>query len=113
MKSGIKYPRTVATRFKTEKTTSITIVGTFDEAMDVLRWVPLRLDITLKIWLSLRDPETDKKIDYQLPVLTLDRGKEARGIVEKLHRQSRLLTKEYNDVQAQLDRIEALLDKRK
>ena len=102
-------PETCVTRFRREKTCAINISGTFDQVLSVLALLPPRTDASLTIWLALKEPDADRRHEYQLPVLTLDNGKTAKKTVETLFRQARITTAEYNDVMAKLEQIQKIV----
>lgn len=108
--AGIVH-ETPVTRFRREKTCAIAISGTFDQVLSILALLPPKTEASLAIWLALKEPDADRRFEYQLPVLTLDRGATAKQTVEKLFRQARITTEEYNDVMAKLEQIQAIMNK--
>ena len=100
---------TMATRFRHEKTTSVEIRGTFDEIIGVMKKIPMNLDITLRVAIMVTDPETYRLVVYHLPVLSSDKGKEAKNKVDGLFKQARLTEKEYNDVMDRLIQIRKIM----
>lgn len=105
-------PKTVLKDFMSshnEKPIHLTVTGSFDEIIPVLRPLPKGLSINMGIVFRVRNPESGWLEHYQLPVLSADAGQAARKTLDGLFNQTRLTQQEYNAVQTKLDVIEGIL----
>ncbi len=91
------------------KPASITVTGSFDEIIVLLKAIPKHHEIMLKVTFLVRDPETDRLVSYELPVMNADKGTAAQRTVDGLFRQARLTEKEYNEVRDKLVKIKKLM----